>query len=80
VLQKNSTCSAWVDVEDLLRAQDVDAYDADGNPVHEQLLDCMDQARLAQGYLGNKIKENYFKQNKNTKFFLYGRYARRLGH
>jgi hypothetical protein len=49
-LQRNSTCSAWVDVEDLIRAQDVD-----GAPGHETLLAYMEEARLAQTYMG---KEN----------------------
>jgi hypothetical protein len=51
-LQKNSTCTAWVDVEDLIRAQDVDVFDADDNPGHELLAGYMEEARLVQSYLG----------------------------
>jgi hypothetical protein len=55
-LQKNSVCSAWVDVEDLVKAQDVDAYDADGNPAHELFIDYMNEARLAQSIIGKYKK------------------------
>jgi hypothetical protein len=51
-LARNSTCSAWVDVEELVRAQDVNVFDSDGNPGHETLADYMVEARMAQTYIG----------------------------
>jgi hypothetical protein len=53
-LQRNSTCSAWVDMEDLIRAQDVDVFDADRASGHETLLAYMEEARLAQTYMGKE--------------------------
>jgi hypothetical protein len=54
-LQKNSICSTWVDVEDLVKAQDVDAFDADGDPAHEALVDILDKARQLQNYIGKSF-------------------------
>jgi hypothetical protein len=54
-LQKNSTCTTWVDVEELVKAQDVDAFDADGNPGHENLIGYLEEARLLQNYIGKYI-------------------------
>jgi hypothetical protein len=50
-LQKNSTTSPWVDVE----AQDVDAFDADGNPAHEALVDILQEARMLQSFIGKSF-------------------------
>jgi hypothetical protein len=54
-LQKNSTTSPWVDVEELVKAQDVDAFDADGNPAHEALVDILQEARMLQSFIGKSF-------------------------
>lgn len=53
-LQKNSTCSNWVDVEDLVKAQDVDAFDTDGNAAYESLVEYLEEARTLQNYIGTQ--------------------------
>jgi hypothetical protein len=52
-LQPNSTSSPWVDVEDLINAQDVDVFNKDGNPAHELVLSRLEEAREANPRMGN---------------------------
>jgi hypothetical protein len=54
-------------VEDLVKAQDVDAFDADGDPAHEALADILDEARQLQSYIGKifiPIKCQHLRQTK----------------
>jgi len=38
VLERNSTCSPWLDVLDLVQSNDADVLDSDGNLVNERFL------------------------------------------
>jgi hypothetical protein len=40
-LRKNSACSAWVDVGDLVASQDVDIHNPDGQDTHEAFLETL---------------------------------------
>lgn len=53
-LQKNSTTSSWVDVEELVRAQEADVLNAEGDDVAEQFLEAWDDIRK-QHPLGHSL-------------------------
>jgi hypothetical protein len=59
-----------VDVVDLIQAQDVDVFDADGQPAHDILLDSLEVARNEENNTGvekqNKLlAKTFYKQSKN---------------
>jgi hypothetical protein len=56
VINNNSTCSNWVDVEELIRSQDVDVFMKDGQAAHEQFLEFLAEAKAIQPHLGSKIQ------------------------
>jgi hypothetical protein len=51
-INTNSTCSPWVDVEELIKAQDIDIYGPDGQAAHEQFLGMMAEARAIEPSIG----------------------------
>jgi hypothetical protein len=53
IINNNSTCSTWMDVEELIRSQDVDVFMKDGLPAHEQFLEFLAEAKAIQPHLGN---------------------------
>ena len=42
-LEKNSVCSKWMDLVELVTAQDIDAINKEGTPVIEEFIEAMDQ-------------------------------------
>jgi hypothetical protein len=54
-LTPNSTCSPWVDIEDLINSQDVDVYDQAGQPCHDRVLDLLTEARAEHPNMGKKL-------------------------
>jgi len=42
-LEKNSVCSKWMDLVELVTAQDIDAINKEGTPVTEEFIEAMDQ-------------------------------------
>ena len=44
-IEKNSTCSKWVDLMDLVQAQDIDATNGKGDLITEEFLELMEEYR-----------------------------------
>jgi hypothetical protein len=57
-IKPNSTSSAWLDVEELVKSQDVDVFGPDATAMHEQFLEMLTEARLSIPYLG-KLLSNH---------------------
>jgi hypothetical protein len=54
-VKPNSTSTAWVNVEELVKSQDVDVYRPDSTPMHEQFLGMLTEARLSIPHLGKLL-------------------------
>jgi hypothetical protein len=67
VIQRNSTTSTWVDVCELIQAQDVDVFDKEGRPAHDTFLDFINHSKLEIPHAG-KIYKN--KNVHRCKIFL----------
>ena len=55
MIDKNSTTSQWVDIEELAQAQDLDILNDDGEPVTEEFLQNMDIYRRRDPVAGSGI-------------------------
>jgi hypothetical protein len=55
VIKPNSTSSPWLDVEELVKSQDVDVFGPDAAPMHEQFLEMLAEARLSIPFLGKLV-------------------------
>jgi hypothetical protein len=42
-----------MDTSDLVQAQDLDVFDAEGNPAHEAYLDILETLKAAKPHIGN---------------------------
>jgi hypothetical protein len=51
-LQKNSCCSAWIDIPGLVMSQDLDVTDKEGTDVHEQFVEDVMEAQQTLGSVG----------------------------
>jgi hypothetical protein len=54
-IQRNSTTSAWVDVLELIQAQDVDVFDKNGQPGHDHLFSFIEEAKKELPHAGKPI-------------------------
>jgi hypothetical protein len=54
-LQRNATTSGWVDVGQLVQAQDLDVFDKNGQPAHDAFLDFMEHTKAQIPHAGNYL-------------------------
>jgi hypothetical protein len=54
-IKPNSTSSPWVDVEELVKSQDVDVFGPDSAPMHEQFLGMLTEAKLSIPHIGKLL-------------------------
>jgi hypothetical protein len=52
-LQRNATTSGWVDVGQLVQAQDLDVFDKNGQPAHDVFLDFIEHTKAQIPHAGN---------------------------